>query len=481
MCLSDKAFWSSNNKNNTIVQMPEINQNAKYKDLRRRYPLFTFEGFSYRIQGSFLHLEFHFILGQEYEFFPKHEINIANYSLKEVSPDALNCLVFHIGMVELISYWKAACPPVVRIKPFRLTSDQQEWWKKLYFNGLGEFFHLNGIEAHSADFMSFTFEEDAAKLPGPFSFELTNELIVPVGGGKDSVVTLSILSNSQRDISGMVINQRDATRRCLQLAGLEHSTLEIQRSIDPQLLELNKQGFLNGHTPFSSVLAFVAALASIITRKKHIALSNEASANEATIPGTGINHQYSKSFEFESDFRWYLKNFISADINYFSFLRPLNELQIASLFAENTSYFKAFRSCNVGSKDDRWCCDCPKCLFTFTMLAPFVEHPNLVAIFGEDLWEKESLITFLEQLSGLTHEKPFECVGTIDEVNAALDFIMQKKTGERLPVLLKHYMDARGSRNNASLENHMHYWNPEHALLDEFKDLLVKSLEKNQL
>ena len=115
------------------------------------------------------------------------------------------------------------------------------------------------------------------------------------------------------------------------------------------MLQLNAEGYLNGHTPFSALLAFLTLLIGVGSGSKYIALSNESSANESTVPGTDINHQYSKSIEFERDFRDYVSQHLSEEIQYFSFLRPLNEMQIASLFAQCEAYHPVFRSCNAGS------------------------------------------------------------------------------------------------------------------------------------
>jgi UDP-N-acetyl-alpha-D-muramoyl-L-alanyl-L-glutamate epimerase len=471
------GFDPSNNKNNTIVQMSESSKISIFKELRKKYPLFTFEDFSYTLdQGNQLTLKFDFRIGDSIKFSPSHKMNLDRWSTVHLNKDLLSNLVFHIGMVELVSYWKATCSPTILIKQFKLTVEQQKWWKNLYFNGLGEFFYLNGINANFEDFISFSFDDDSIDLPGPFSLNLNDELIIPVGGGKDSVVTLSLLGSENS--SPLVINQRIATLSCIAVAGLKDNTFEIERTIDPLLLELNSRGYLNGHTPFSSLVAFVSALASAITGKRHIALSNEASANEVTIPGTHVNHQYSKSFAFERDFRSYLHAFISPDINYFSFLRPLNELQIAALFSHNEKYFVNFKSCNVGSKTDEWCCNCPKCLFTWIMLSPFIEHNRLIEIFGSDLWENSGLVGYLEQLTGIASEKPFECVGTIDEINAALGYLLTKASVHSLPFLLEHYKKYKTIDVPESLESHLRYWNAEHALEARFDKLLQDALDK---
>jgi hypothetical protein len=219
----------------------------------------------------------------------------------------------------------------------------------------------------------------------------------------------------------------------------ENEYFRLQRTIDPQLLQLNDRGFLNGHTPFSALLGFMTLLAAAITGKRHIALSNESSASEPTIPGTTINHQYSKSLDFETMFRQYVSTWIHPEINYFSFLRPLHELQIASLFARYEKYHPVFRSCNAGSKTDSWCCNCPKCLFTWIILSPFIPEAQLLDIFGKTLMDSPELLPYFEQLTGMADEKPFDCIGTISEVNAALCEVVRHHPADSLPFLPGFY------------------------------------------
>lgn len=79
-------------------------------------------------------------------------------------------------------------------------------------------------------------------------------------------------------------------------------------------------------------------------------LSNETSANETTVKDSFVNHQYSKSFEFEQDFVSYIKKVTDSDIHYFSLLRPLTEMRIAWLFSKCKSYMKYSGAVMQGSK-----------------------------------------------------------------------------------------------------------------------------------
>ena len=220
------------------------------------------------------------------------------------------------------------------------------------------------------------------------------------------------------------------------------------------------------HQQDPAMLAFYTRLASILTGIPNVALSNESSANESTVLGTSVNHQYSKSLEFEDDFRAYCPGF-----NYFSFLRPLSELQIAMLFSQFVDYHDVFRSCNVGSKQDIWCGHCAKCLFAYIILSPFIAPARLNRIFGKSMLDDLSLQHEFDQLTGQAETKPFECVGTVNEVLAALSMAKRRWYKEGCPALLKkHDADSSPVKLNALL--------PIGNLTEEERNIIKQCIEK---
>ena len=461
-----------------------MSKQKSYNLYRMMFPEFIYESFQYDVQSDGLHIAFCFRLNESICFEPTAFIPCRPFlNFGRLNKDTLDMLVFHIGMIELISYWKAYCPPTVVVKPFRLDAKQVEFWKKLYYNGLGEFFYTNGIRATQDDFLNFRFEGSCAAAPiaqrlfssdnGQGRAEGTH--IVPIGGGKDSVVTLEIISQHERPLP-LIMNPRGATEACVACAGYTmDDVLVIKRTIHPRLLELNRQGALNGHTPFSAMLAFYTLLASALTGcRPNIALSNENSANESTVAGSYVNHQYSKSLEFENDFRRYVYEYLSPEYNYYSFLRPLSELQIASLFSRHTKYHPVFKSCNVGSKEDIWCGHCAKCLFAYIILSPFMEPERLNAVFGKNMLDDISLQHEFLQLTGNAETKPFECVGTVSEVNSALSMTLAKWYPTERPALLRDYKPQPATTPLDSLFE-------DHNLPKDDFELLSKALQGGQV
>ncbi len=474
----------------------------KFMELREKYPVFTYEKYEIVNCEDKLVISFFFHIGDFISFQPKWEFVKKHKEINYESEEIVNRLAFHLGMVELISYWKCICSPLVKIKAGCLNKEQITWWKQQYFLGLGEFFYTNGIETSMEEFMQIEAEEEQEGKPETSTapegitelyaspdngsvrgvlktdFQTAYEksgCLIPIGGGKDSNVTMELLRHRKNDNLCYMINKREVSLKCTALAGYTpEEVVIVRRSLDGRLLMLNKEGYLNGHTPFSAIVAFSSVLTAYLFDKRYVVLSNEASANESTVEGTLVNHQYSKSFDFERDFVEYEEKYIGSKVFYFSLLRPFSELQIARFFAEHEKYHDIFRSCNVGSKVDAWCSHCPKCLFVGIILSPFLKPEKLRAIFGNDMLDDESLKITFEKLTGMLPEKPFECVGTVEEANAAVCMTIQKyeEEGLKLPRLFEYYKEKGLYHAFLKEEDNpfLCYYNEENHVPEEFVD-----------
>lgn len=437
----------------------------KFIELRKIYSEFIYHGYEIDEIG----FSFHFSIG-EFHFNPCWKWN-GCFDKALLHNNLIEYIVFSLGMAELVSYWKCACPPVVTVKCGWLNERQTAWWKKLYFNGLGEFFYRNGIETDIESFMDIRpCSSEKERFSDCFNGERRGALI-PVGGGKDSVVTLELLSGMKEDNLCFIINPRGATLGCADRAGYpKDRIIGLSRSIDKELLARNAAGWLNGHTPFSAIVAFSSYLAAVITGKKYIALSNESSANECNVSGTKVNHQYSKSTEFERDFREYCGEYFLKEPIYFSLLRPWSEWQITSEFVKIGKYLDVFQSCNLGSKTDVWCGKCAKCLYVYIMLSAFLDDDKLTEIFGSDMLDNPEFSDMFRGLVFADFTKPFECVGTRAEIRLALFRAYQRRKNGKLPLLLKEYI----AENPEEPENLDNFFDEDNFVPEEFIGFLRK-------
>ena len=195
--------------------------------------------------------------------------------------------------------------------------------------------------------------------------------------------------------------------------------------------------------------------------------------------------QYSKIFEVEHDFHGYEGKYLKTGIYYFSFLRPLTEFQIAKMFVSHKKYLPVFRSCNLGSKvsPDIWCGECPKCLFVSLILSPFLTFDELTDIFGRDMLNDRDMLEYFLELVGQSEHKPFECVGSIDEVNLSISLAIRnaERKGCKLPYLFEEYK-SRGLYMPEMLDEkntaYCSSFNEENLLPEEFKTILLTEMER---
>lgn len=448
--------------------------------LRQKHPRFVYEAFHVVHTGDVLEFAFTFTLEPDIQFHPTLRIEGVEVDRWDtLEPAVQSNLAFHLGLAEVLSYWKAAASPEIVVKAGYLSPEQVAWWHGLLINGMGEYFFVNQIDFTVPDFVTFYVDhppQDVALLQHE---PLVDNVLIPVGGGKDSALTLDVIGHSAYNVGTLALNTTPAMDDSISQS-TSTQTIYVKRRIDPKLLDLNAAGYLNGHTPFSSVVAFISVVSAILFGYRYIALSNERSSNEGNqfFHGQEVNHQYSKTFDFEHKFRTYCTTYIAPYIDYFSFLRPLYELQIARLFAELKRYHVVFRSCNVGRKTNSWCHNCSKCLFVYTMLYPFLNWDQLSKIFSHDLFTREDLLPIARELAGLADTKPFECVGTHEESRLAFALSAQKylDRGDMLPFILQALRHEIGEGMMQDLPGRrrklLHAWNIDHAIPHVFEDLL---------
>ena len=348
-----------------------------------------------------------------------------------------------LHLIAGVSYYKAGVPPKIEVADGPLDDATADLLDALYLHGLAEFAYRNGLDLRGR--IAFP---RAASAPSPAggrgaggggthspqapSLGLPKRTLVPIGGGKDSLVAVEAIKSIAGDATAVWVGNSALIAACAERTGLP--TLNIQRELAPALFELNQRGAWNGHIPVTAVNSAILAVAAILYGHDSIAFANERSASAATLEyeGQQVNHQWSKGYAFEKLLSDWLHTHVAADLDYCSLLRPFSELAITRAFAKLTPYFDAFSSCNrnfrlLGPKPaDRWCGQCPKCHFVFLALAPFLPKPRLLAIFGRNLLDDETQAAGFDALLEYQDHKPFECVGEGAEARAAMVALSQR-------------------------------------------------------
>ena len=333
-----------------------------------------------------------------------------------------------LHLIAGVSYFKAGVPEHIVIEGTGIDASTAAFMDEVYLHGLAEFAYHNKIDLRGRIRFPST-SEDASKAP---SIGLPRRTLVPIGGGKDSLVTVERLKRAGEPATAVWIGDSALIEACAQRTGLP--LLNIKRQLAAELFEYNKLGAYNGHIPVTAINSAILVCAAVLYGFDAIAFSNERSASAATLEydGQSVNHQWSKGIDFERGLRAHIASHIAADLDYFSLLRPLSELAVTRAFSRATQYDDVFSSCNRNFRirgerpSDRWCGQCPKCHFVFLALAPFVAKPRLLGIFGRNLLDDASLAPGFDALLEYRNHKPFECVGEGRESRAAMLALSQR-------------------------------------------------------
>ncbi|MEJ3750530.1 hypothetical protein WEI85_45650 [Actinomycetes bacterium KLBMP 9797] len=347
-------------------------------------------------------------------------------------PAAFHRVLELLHLVAGVSYFKVGAPrEVVAATP--LSAPAAALVQAVYTHGMAEYAYRNDLP-HVLDLVVAA--PTAAPVPAA---PVTGRPLSPVGGGKDSIVTLEALRAAGRDPVPFAVNPNWVIDAVFAASGL--APLAARRRIDAQLFDLNAAGARNGHVPVTAINSLIAVATATLHGLGPVVMSNERSASDPNLIWNGheINHQWSKGVAAEGLLRDAVAAHAGLGDAYFSLLRPLSELHIARLFARHTAYDAVMTSCNAAFKlrdpSARWCGHCPKCRFVFLALAPFMPRARLVGIFGSDLLADPAQVPGYRELLGISGHKPFECVGEVAESVVALDLLRGSAEWADTPVV----------------------------------------------
>lgn len=328
------------------------------------------------------------------------------------------------------SYYKSLLGEVRT--PYELSSPEAKFWNTVYDNGLGELAYVNKITTRIQPFV-----ETSTTAPQARSLE-TEGAILGIGGGKDSAVAGELFKKLRLSVNSFHMSTKEhqgQAKEIITLLGFPE--LVAERHLDTSIVSFtNENEGYHGHIPLSAILAWIGVLAAAATKRRYVCMANESASSDGNVVWNSkvINHQWSKSYEFESLMQTFVRQFITPDIWFFSPLRPYSSLAVVKLFSQLTpTYRPQFTSCNLVLRIDpetrpnnRWCGICAKCLSTWLLLSAYLDLDQLEAIFGKNLFEDISLRTLLRELVGLENHKPLDCVGTTEELRATTQQALTK-------------------------------------------------------
>lgn len=365
-------------------------------------------------------------------FAPKPGTNTSSFNLLDDSglTQLLDQAMFLAFILIGTSYYKAH--PTKNIRLDRPLDDfQARFFSTVFQEGLSQYAFENRL---TRDKLA-TFKPTPGFQNKPAVEYRGQGVLALQSGGKDSLLVAELLnehninfvpwyisSSSDRSHPNVIDHLDD---------GFNHQKASVvYRQIDH--LHLQQTGGLNGHVPVTFIVESLALIQAILNNQNVIltSIGREGEEPHAMIGDLPVNHQWSKTWQAEQLMTEYIKRYLSPDLHLGSPIRHLSELRIADLFVQKCwqKYGYSFSSCNEANYKQnnqnstlKWCGHCAKCANSYLLFCPFIPPQFLQSLFGDkDLFLDQNLIQIFKGLLGVGGEmKPFECVGSVEELRSA--------------------------------------------------------------
>lgn len=341
-------------------------------------------------------------------------------------------LLIQIGILLGIKYCSLV-PRYYDVKKYSsyLNNDIIQVFNILY----NKVFAQHKFENNLADYigpeiLTINTEFDTAFSPVKIS-EGKTKLLVCNGGGKDSLLSIKLLENTNETFSTIQYSHSIYGK-----SEIQHSLINKITNLSPAKTQHKMDitdNFLNGDIlkyfpkiktlcgaeSFNSVFQIIPIMLSY--GYSYLVQGHELSAEEGNffwekINGV-VNHQWEKCFEAENLLNDYIRNNLITNFNHFSILRPFYDYMIFNLLKKDQQYLKYTNSCNI---DKPWCKRCPKCAYVWLGFMAYMDIEVVDEIFHENLFNTPELEDTFLGMMGLKEHKPFECIGQTDEIKLAV-------------------------------------------------------------
>lgn len=362
----------------------------------------------------------------------------------------------------------------------KLAEPVVELFAKIYNGVFAQHLYENNVPDYSGPEIIYPGTRLGSSNPTQIPGGQETKVLAACGGGKDSVVALKMLQESQISFSSMQYSHSVYGKADFQhdlIAGVldqlnpshRHKISVYDDFMDYPFMQLYFPGNSGITVPETPVSIFESLPLMLSGEYNYLALAHEKSANTGNMfwsaLGREVNHQWGKGYEAET----LLNNFVQANLvsnfSYFSILQPIYDFRIFKNLARYPEVLPKIHSCNIQKP---WCKKCPKCAYVWLGLMAVFEPPLVDAVFGSNLFDDDDLLPIFRQMVGLTEHTPFECIGEIDESRLAMKICVEKGLSGKALDMFKQEVLSNPSIDWQELEQkYDRVYDTEHAIPDE--------------
>lgn len=357
---------------------------------------------------------------------------------------SMNCklsesLLGRLGLMEALSYWKAFLSPILRIEAFPFVYGEIEWWQRFLALSMAEFCYRNNVPLLTPEMLDLQGMVTSQTLAQGDENTDPGRVLTMFSGGKDSLVAALLAAQAGLTQDFFFYNPAPVQYEShLKNLGGQGTVLTLDRKILPALLELNRLGAPNGHTPYSAYLGLSAVILAISHGIGLVCAGNTRSDDDPNLrdQGLDVNHQWTKSLDFELELNRLLSILGISEVQYFSILRPFYELQVIKVMLNNSSALSHIQSCNRVRRG--YCLRCAKCAWIGLALSVSVSNDEARLLMNGDVFGHDQAESLFRSMAGLEGTKPFECTGSEVEVRACLKELVMDGLPKWLETLQRH-------------------------------------------
>jgi hypothetical protein len=346
---------------------------------------------------------------------------------------------FHILAFEANKAASLA-PDTIDFGPYAdlVTDEFWDLWETIFHN-------VWGVWRFENDLPDYRLSRPDLPARGPRASPVTvvpgrTETLMLCGGGKDSLVGMSLLEGGGVDYDAFVYSHSTYGRGSHQhdlidglLRHCAHRRLHrgwvIDDAIDsPAALvhpELGIERMIAAETVSSYWTALPVALQHGYTQ---VALGITKSTDEHNLTwdrtGEDINYLWGMSSRAEELLHDYIRTHLVSNVAMFHILRPMYDITVFTLLNDRLDAVPDTHSC---AQIKPWCCRCAKCIYVWMNYVAWLPESVVADTFSLNLFDLPENRTILRKMLGLESYKPTDCVGTVSE--ARLAFLLCRRKG----------------------------------------------------
>ncbi len=351
-------------------------------------------------------------------------------------------ILIGIAMAEIYRLCEICTPQIVKVLWYSCLQWESDWWNEDIYWYLQQKFYL---EKWNWDKMpQIHFSQDSTE---NYVFPSVNDTyLLAVSGGKESTFAFEWMQQANLPIetftlhnSGGILGNKWREKFPV-FDYIKHKTYLWEIEAHPQkdpAEHFGYQGVRNDPTITNAL--FIMMIIAIQQGHRFLVLANDKSSNEsnATYQGREVNHQSAKGSVYIERFNNFLKR-KGLPFSYVSICQEVYSIAtVHQLSLWNKNILNDITSCNEAQwspEDVRWCCNCPKCAFSYALIESATDYHFASEAVGKDLFTLSNLENIWKRLFDPNSEKPFECVGEKRETLMALVKCKQKRLKNREPL-----------------------------------------------